>query len=107
MAEAMGLRRLLKEYKDLEDNPDLCQNVIMSHDPENPYVCNFLIFGLEHEKFKGGFYHGRLTIPWTYPHAPPAIRLFTPNGWFHTNKDICLSISSFHPEEWNPGIKLY
>ena len=59
----MGMRRLLKEYKEFDENPDLCVNTILTSLPDNPYVCHFLILGLEVDHFKGGFYHGRMTVP--------------------------------------------
>ncbi|CAK5079567.1 unnamed protein product [Meloidogyne enterolobii] len=34
---------------------------------------------------------------------PPNLRLLTPNGRFETNKNICLSISGYHPETWLPS----
>lgn len=32
-----------------------------------------------------------------------ALRQFQPNGRFETNKKICLSISGYHPESWQPS----
>lgn len=29
--------------------------------------------------------------------------MYTPNGRFETRKRLCLSISDYHPEEWNPA----
>ena len=29
--------------------------------------------------------------------------MITPNGRFETNKELCLSISNYHPESWNPA----
>lgn len=29
--------------------------------------------------------------------------MITPNGRFKTNKKLCLSISDFHPDTWNPA----
>ena len=29
--------------------------------------------------------------------------MITPNGRFATNKRLCLSISDFHPDTWNPA----
>lgn len=29
--------------------------------------------------------------------------MLTPSGRFEVNKKICLSISSFHPETWQPS----
>jgi ubiquitin-conjugating enzyme E2 J1 len=42
-------------------------------------------------------------MPAEYPFKPPAIMLLTPNGRFETRKKICLSISDFHPEQWQPA----
>ena len=32
-----------------------------------------------------------------------AIVILQPNGRFETNKKICLSISGYHPETWQPS----
>ncbi len=37
-----------------------------------------------------------------YPFKPPAIMMLTPNGRFKTNTRICMSMSDYHPETWNP-----
>lgn len=42
-------------------------------------------------------------FPPDYPFKPPAVYMITPNGRFHTNKRLCLSISDFHPDTWNPA----
>eukprot|EP00042_Codosiga_hollandica_P022757 m.86377 g.86377 ORF g.86377 m.86377 type:complete len:104 (+) comp50917_c0_seq23:213-524(+) len=34
---------------------------------------------------------------------PPTILMTTPNGRFQVNTRLCLSISDFHPESWNPA----
>jgi ubiquitin-conjugating enzyme E2 J2 len=33
---------------------------------------------------------------------PPSIYMLTPNGRFQTDTRLCLSMSDFHPETWNP-----
>jgi hypothetical protein len=33
---------------------------------------------------------------------PPSVVMLTPSGRFDVNKKICLSMSDFHPETWNP-----
>ncbi|KAK4048728.1 hypothetical protein OIO90_005721 [Microbotryomycetes sp. JL221] len=55
------------------------------------------------EDFEGGVYHGRMVLPSEYPFKPPEIYMSTPSGRFEVNKKICLSISSFHPETWQPS----
>lgn len=42
-------------------------------------------------------------MPPDYPFKPPAFMLLTPNGRFETGTKICLSISSHHPEHWQPS----
>lgn len=69
---------------------------------------HFTIRGPTETAFENGIYHGRIHLPNDYPLAPPAIYFYTPNGRFAVNTKICLSISSYHPETWNPawGIRL-
>ncbi len=52
---------------------------------------------------QGGIYHGRITLPPEYPFKPPSFIMLTPSGRFETNTKICLSISSHHPEHWQPS----
>ncbi|CAM9448641.1 unnamed protein product [Discosporangium mesarthrocarpum] len=33
---------------------------------------------------------------------PPSVLMLTPNGRFATSRRLCLSMSDFHPETWNP-----
>ncbi|KAK9905644.1 hypothetical protein WJX75_003753 [Coccomyxa subellipsoidea] len=47
-------------------------------------------------------YVGKLRFPPEYPFKPPAIMMLTPNGRFVTNTRICMSMSDYHPETWNP-----
>ena len=53
--------------------------------------------------YYNGIYHGMLKFPKEYPFQPPSILMFTPNGRFLTNKRLCLSMSDYHPEKWNPA----
>merc|ERR1712096_520363 len=52
-------------------------------------------------------YLGKIICPPEYPAKAPKITLITENGRFHTWKDgICLSISDYHGESWNPAWKV-
>lgn len=42
-------------------------------------------------------------MPAEYPFKPPAFVMLSPSGRFETGVKICLSISSFHPESWQPS----
>jgi ubiquitin-conjugating enzyme E2 J2 len=50
---------------------------------------------------------GKIICPKEYPAKAPKITLITENGRFHTwAEGICLSISDYHPESWNPVWKV-
>jgi ubiquitin-conjugating enzyme E2 J2 len=63
----------------------------------------YLIFGLKDCLYEDGFYMGRIIFPKEYPMKPPGIEMITPNGRFAVNKRICMSMSDYHPETWNPA----
>jgi ubiquitin-conjugating enzyme E2 J2 len=63
---------------------------------------HFVLEGAKGTDFEGGIYHGKLVFPPNYPFKPPSISIFTPNGRFAINTKLCLSITDFHPESWNP-----
>jgi len=81
-------------------------NFICLPDPEDCYVWYYVVFGLEMEGFKGGYYLGKITCPADYPAKAPNIRMITENGRLHTTDSICMSISDMHPESWNPAWKV-
>ncbi|KAF9577984.1 Ubiquitin-conjugating enzyme E2 J1, partial [Lunasporangiospora selenospora] len=64
---------------------------------------HFTIRGPEDTEFEGGLYHGRILLPNNYPFAPPNLMFLTPNGRFELNKKICLNITGFYPEYWQPA----
>ncbi|TDH72914.1 hypothetical protein CCR75_008303 [Bremia lactucae] len=74
----------------------------------NMFDWHFTLRGPPDSEFEGGIYHGRIILPSDYPFKPPNIMLLTPNGRFEVKKKICLSISAYHPEEWQPawGVRL-
>ncbi|KAF9359928.1 Ubiquitin-conjugating enzyme E2 J1 [Mortierella sp. AD094] len=64
---------------------------------------HFTIRGPEETDFEGGLYHGRILLPNNYPFAPPSLMFLTPNGRFELHKKVCLSITGYHPEYWQPA----
>ncbi|XP_066143871.1 ubiquitin-conjugating enzyme E2 J2-like [Euwallacea fornicatus] len=64
---------------------------------------HYVVKGPENTPYEGGYYHGKLVFPGDFPFKPPAIYMITPNGRFKTNRKLCLSISDFHPDTWNPA----
>eukprot|EP01097_Dermamoeba_algensis_P010393 TRINITY_DN765_c0_g1_i1.p1 TRINITY_DN765_c0_g1~~TRINITY_DN765_c0_g1_i1.p1 ORF type:complete len:178 (-),score=32.71 TRINITY_DN765_c0_g1_i1:60-530(-) len=96
----MATKRLQKEHLALQKEP--VPHIIARPNPKNILEFHFVIYGLTDCCYAGGQYHGKLVFPKDYPFKPPAIQMLTPNGRFETNKRLCLSMSDFHPESWNP-----
>ena len=81
-------------------------NYICLPDPENVYHWYYIVMNLDSKLYKGGYYMGVVECPEDYPSRAPKIKLITDNGHFHTTRmtdGICLSISHYHPESWNPA----
>jgi len=70
--------------------------------PSNLLEWHYVLEGDKESDYAGGYYHGKITFPQTYPFKPPSIMMITPSGRFEPGAKICLSISDFHPESWNP-----
>ena len=70
--------------------------------PDNILEWNYVIRGPEGTPYENGIYHGKLRFPADFPFKPPTILMLTPSGRFKCNTRLCLSISDFHPNTWNP-----
>lgn len=57
----------------------------------------------EQPPYAGGEYHGLLEFPPEYPMRPPSFKVLTPSGRFEPGVRLCLSMSDYHPESWNPS----
>lgn len=70
-----------------------------------PFSSNrfYVVIGPENTQYEGGMYLGKLIFPRDFPYKPPSIYMVTPNGRFKTNTRLCLSMSDFHPDTWNPA----
>jgi len=65
---------------------------------------HFVLHSLpEDSPYAGGCYHGKMLFPEGYPHAAPSIMMLTLNGRLETGTRLCLSMTDFHPESWNPA----
>ncbi|XP_010540108.1 PREDICTED: ubiquitin-conjugating enzyme E2 34 [Tarenaya hassleriana] len=100
MAEKACIKRLQKEYRALCKEP--VSHVVARPSPSDILEWHYVLEGSEGTPFAGGFYYGKIKFPPEYPYKPPGITMITPNGRFMTQKKICLSMSDFHPESWNP-----
>ena len=94
------LARLRKEYTEIRKKP--IENIRAAPKETNLLEWHYVIEGAKGSPYEGGFYHGMVLFPKEYPHKPPSIQMFTPNGRFKPSTRLCLSISDFHPETWNP-----
>jgi len=96
-------QRLIKELQRLRASPPpgISAKPLESNLLEWHFLLRFPAEGSG--AYAGGEYHGSLVFPLEYPMAPPAFRVFTPNGRFEPGVRLCLSMSDYHPESWNPG----
>eukprot|EP00045_Choanoeca_perplexa_P013455 m.152767 g.152767 ORF g.152767 m.152767 type:complete len:217 (-) comp16363_c1_seq28:2488-3138(-) len=101
MAGLAYKKRLMREFQALPKNPP---ELFAARPLEsNIREWHYAVSGLKDCPYEGGVYHGKLVFPEQYPMKPPAIYMLTPNGRFQVNTRLCLSISDFHPETWNPA----
>ncbi len=94
-----GVRRIMREAFELREST---YQYYAQPLEENIYEWHFTIRGPDETDFQGGVYHGRIMLPNDYPMKPPNFIFLTANGRFDTNRKICLNISGFHPESWQP-----
>lgn len=100
MASKACVARLQKEYAAfLKDPPP---NIKAHPSPTNLLEWHYTIEGQKDSEYAGGVYHGKLLFPADYPYKPPSLMMCTPNGRFAPNTKLCLSMTDFHPESWNP-----
>lgn len=100
-AALTALSRLRQDYLRLKRDP--VPFISAEPLPRLMLEWHFVVEGPNDSPYNGGFYHGKLLFPKEFPFKPPAIIMQTPNGRFETNRRLCLSISDFHPESWNPS----
>jgi len=93
-------RRLLREYKSIRKDP--IEFIETQPLETNILEWHFVITGND-DPYTNGKYHGILEFPENFPMKPPSIKMLTPSGRFEINKRICLSMSDFHKELWNPS----
>ncbi|XP_056588568.1 ubiquitin-conjugating enzyme E2 J2 [Triplophysa dalaica] len=100
-APTTATQRLKQDYLRIKKDPVpyICAEPL----PSNILEWHYLVRGPEKTPYEGGFYHGKLIFPREFPFKPPSIYMITPNGRFKCNTRLCLSITDFHPDTWNPA----
>jgi len=94
-------KRLNQDYLRLKKDP--IPYITAEPLPSNILEWHYCIKGPPETPYCGGYYHGKLVFPREFPFKPPAIYMLTPSGRFKCNVRLCLSISDFHPDTWNPS----
>jgi len=102
MANDMCTRRLTRELQALQKNPITSPRIHAVPNESNILEWHYVIEGNTGTPYRGGYYHGKLLFPKEYPLKPPSVLMLTPSGRFKPNRRLCLSMSDFHPESWNP-----
>uniref|UniRef100_A0A8R1I529 Ubiquitin-conjugating enzyme E2 J2 n=1 Tax=Caenorhabditis japonica TaxID=281687 RepID=A0A8R1I529_CAEJA len=100
-ASQAAVRRLQKDYTKLTQDP--IDGIRALPNENNILEWHYCLKGSPDTPFAGGYYWGKVIFKENFPWSPPAITMITPNGRFATNVRLCLSISDYHPESWNPG----
>mmetsp|Transcript_39508 Transcript_39508/g.58049 ORF Transcript_39508/g.58049 Transcript_39508/m.58049 type:complete len:224 (+) Transcript_39508:449-1120(+) len=102
MSNDMCTRRLTRELQSLKKHPITSPSIIAVPNESNILEWHYVIEGSKGTPYEGGHYHGKLLFPKEYPLKPPSVIMLTPSGRFKPNRRLCLSMSDFHPESWNP-----
>ena len=100
MATTGASRRLRKELQSLLKEPEAGMHVAPREN--NILQWHFVLLGSNDTSYEGGHYHGKLVFPKNFPMGPPSVMMMTPSGRFKVGQKICMSLSDFHPELWNP-----
>jgi len=101
MVNTTATARLKQDFMRLQKDP--VPYVTASPLPSNILEWHYVVAGPEKTPYEGGIYHGKLVFPREFPFKPPSIYMVTPSGRFKVNTRLCLSISDFHPDTWNPA----
>ena len=96
-----AVKRIMRELRELE--AETSEEFAAEPLESDIFEWMFAVRGPRGTDFEGGIYLGRISLPADYPFKPPTFMLLTPSGRWEVNTKICLSISSHHPEHWQPS----
>lgn len=100
MAPQLATTRLRKELINIKKDPP--PGLIAEPNENDILVWHYAIRGPSETPYDGGVYIGKIKFPSEYPLKAPSIFMLTPSGRFQCNTKICMSMTDFHPESWNP-----
>lgn len=101
MSEHFSVKRITSELRDQHKNPS--SNFYAEPLENDLFDWHFTIRGPKDSVYSEGIYHGRLILPLNYPLKPPKFLMFNHSGRFEVGREICMSNTSFHPDEWQPA----
>lgn len=100
--------RLVKDVKDINNNPLVSEGIYYIHDPENFLVGRAMLIGPKDTPYEGCPMLFKFNFPESYPHDPPKATFCTSDGLtrFHPNYykcgKVCLSIlNTWSGERWS------
>ena len=96
-----ALRRLIKEYSELEDN----ENYKAEPVDGNNFLWRATLFGPAQSKIEGKEFDLELQFPSEYPYKPPKVRFLTSISNQHVSKEgkLCLDILD---TAWSPALTI-
>jgi ubiquitin-conjugating enzyme E2 D/E len=96
-----ALRRLIKEYSELEDN----ENYKAEPVDGNNFLWRATLFGPAQSKIEGKEFDLELQFPNEYPYKPPKVRFLTSISNQHVSKEgkLCLDILD---TAWSPALTI-
>ncbi|XP_022724846.1 ubiquitin-conjugating enzyme E2 34-like isoform X2 [Durio zibethinus] len=106
-AQLLGLEEwqrnfVLSAFRKNIEHFEPVSHVVAHPFPNDILEWHYVLEGSEGTPFAGGYYYVKIKFPPESPYKPTGIIMITPNGRFMTQKKICLSVSDFHSESWNP-----
>ena len=101
------IQRLLKDVKNLINNPLTDHGIYYSHDETDMLKGYALIIGPEDTPYYGGFYFFEFKFPHDYPYSPPKITYLTNNENIRFNPNlyvcgkVCVSLlNTWKGDQW-------
>lgn len=101
MAAVDRTTRLQRELVMIRRKPNEGIWVAPQHDDLG--LWHVVLAGAKGSDYEGGYYHGTIEFPDKYPYKAPSVRMLTPSGRFVVGRSICMSMTAWHPESWNPA----
>eukprot|EP01062_Namystynia_karyoxenos_P026015 TRINITY_DN2034_c0_g5_i1.p1 TRINITY_DN2034_c0_g5~~TRINITY_DN2034_c0_g5_i1.p1 ORF type:complete len:150 (+),score=60.59 TRINITY_DN2034_c0_g5_i1:93-542(+) len=100
----MALKRIKKEYLDLQKDP-LANTSAGPSREDDPFWWQASIVGPTDSPYSGGLFHLRIHFPADYPFKPPRLqfttKIYHPN--INSNGGICLDILK---DQWSPALTI-